>query len=103
MTASLADAITALDNDHRRITETFRRGTGRDWHALTPAFLGRNARLSVIIPAHNNAHSLPTVLDALAKQNTAAHVEVIVIDDASTDDTPTIERVPTSFLQVGRG
>lgn len=90
MTASLTDAITALDNDYHRITETFRRSTGRDWHEPTPAFLGRSARLSVIIPAHNNAHSLATVLDALAKQNTAAHVEVIVIDDASTDDTPTI-------------
>lgn len=92
MTSSLHDAITARDNDHRRITEAFRHSTGRSWHEPTPAFLGRSARLSVVIPTHNNAHSLPTVLDALAKQNTAAHVEVIVIDDASTDDTPTIIR-----------
>ena len=90
MTATLADAIAALDNDHRLITETFRRSTGLDWHGPTPAVLGGKAHLSVIIPAHNNAYSLPTVLDALAQQNTATHVEVIVIDDASTDDTSTI-------------
>ncbi|HEX8629680.1 MAG TPA: glycosyltransferase [Catenuloplanes sp.] len=90
MTPSLAQTIAAHDNDHTGITAQFRRGTGRDWHEPTPAFLGRSACLSVIIPAHNNEYSLPTVLDALAKQNTAAQVEVIVIDDASTDDTPAI-------------
>lgn len=90
MTDSLARAIAAHDNDHTTITDAFQARTGLDWHAPTPAHLGAGVRLSVVMPTHNNSYSLLPVLDALAEQATAADVEVIVVDDASSDDTPQI-------------
>ena len=87
---TLADAIAARDNDHTTITRSFHQHSGLDWHAPTPPQLAAGTRLSVVIPAHDNAHSLPTVLDALAAQATAGEVEIIVVDDASTDATPHI-------------
>lgn len=92
MANTLAQAIAAHDNDHTTITRDFQERTGLDWHAPTPARLAAGVRLSVVVPTHNNAHSLPAVLDALAAQSTAADVEVIVVDDASTDTTPQIIR-----------
>jgi GT2 family glycosyltransferase len=89
---TLAQAIAAHDNDHATITGSFQARTGLDWHAPTPADLAAGIRLSVVIPTHNNAHSLRPVLDALAEQTTAASIEVIVIDDASTDTTPEITK-----------
>lgn len=41
---------------------------------------------SVIIPAHNSVRTLPLVLAALERQEPAP-AEVIVVDDASSDDT----------------
>lgn len=43
-------------------------------------------RISLIVPAHNYARFLPRCLDAIFSQ-TAAPLEVIVVDDGSTDDT----------------
>ena len=42
--------------------------------------------VSVVIPAHNRAHSLNRALNSLIGQN-GNELEVIVVDDASTDDT----------------
>lgn len=42
--------------------------------------------LSVVIPNWNGAHYLPTCLDALRAQ-THPHLEIIVADNASTDET----------------
>ncbi|GAB5537334.1 MAG: hypothetical protein Rubg2KO_35830 [Rubricoccaceae bacterium] len=42
--------------------------------------------LSVVVAAHNEANTLPVLLDALAAQ-THAPFEVIVVDDRSTDGT----------------
>ncbi len=42
--------------------------------------------VSVVIPNWNGAHLLPTCLDSLRRQ-TCADFEVIVVDDASTDDS----------------
>lgn len=44
--------------------------------------------LSVIIPARNEEHNLPRLLISLAQQKPAPH-EIIVVDDASTDQTAT--------------
>ena len=49
------------------------------------------ARLSIIIPARNEAHNLPQLLESIQVQDLAAH-EVIVVDDASTDDTAAVAR-----------
>jgi glycosyltransferase involved in cell wall biosynthesis len=46
-------------------------------------------RIGVVIPAHNEAGSLPRVLDALPPE--LAH-EVVVVDNGSTDDTAAVAR-----------
>ena len=51
----------------------------------------RVQRLSVVVPAHNEAANLPALLaeldTALRRANLASY-EVIVVDDGSTDETP---------------
>lgn len=48
-----------------------------------------NSALSVVIPNWNGAHFLPTCLDSLRRQ-TYPHLELIVVDNASTDDSRTL-------------
>jgi GT2 family glycosyltransferase len=89
-TITLAQALAARDNDYRHLVAEFCGRTGLGWHDPTPPALAAGTRLSVVIPARNNAYSLVSVLDALAGRDTSGTVEVIVIDDASTDDTSAI-------------
>lgn len=50
--------------------------------------------VSVVVPAYNAAATLPACLDSLAAQ-TYPRVEVVVVDDGSIDDTPTVlDRYP---------
>ena len=44
--------------------------------------------ISVVIPTYNRAGFLTRVLDAYERQVAAAPFELILVDDASTDDTP---------------
>lgn len=46
--------------------------------------------LTVIIPSYNNEKFLPTCLDSIADQSTDYKVQVIVINDGSTDSTEAI-------------
>lgn len=108
--ATLNEVLAATANDHRHITTTFTRRTGLGWHAPTSPQLGADARLSVVIPACDTAHSLPAVLDALARQYTAATIEVIAVDDASTDATagllaahPRVDRAVRLHARSGAG
>jgi 4,4'-diaponeurosporenoate glycosyltransferase len=48
-------------------------------------------RLSIIIPARNEAHNLPQLLASISSQNVRPH-ELIVVDDASTDRTAEVAR-----------
>jgi glycosyltransferase involved in cell wall biosynthesis len=62
--------------------------------------------VSIVVPTFNRQQLLPVAVDSLLRQ-TYPHVEVIVVDDASSDDTPTVmqryrdsrvryERMPTN-------
>lgn len=57
---------------------------------LKPKTLRRLPTISVVIPNYNHAAELPRCLESLANQTWLArggHLEVIVVDDASTDDS----------------
>ena len=54
--------------------------------ATAPSDLGQRLDLTVVLPVRNEADTLPRLLSDLAAQ-TLQPVEVIVIDDASEDDT----------------
>ncbi len=63
--------------------------------ARTRAPDGRGRTL-VVVPAYNEATSLPGVLDDLAEH--APECDVCVVDDASTDETPDIARARGVWL-----
>jgi len=44
--------------------------------------------ISVVLPVHNQAQELPALLEHLAAQERPEEVELLVVDDASSDDTP---------------
>lgn len=49
-------------------------------------------KVAVVVPAHNEAEALPACLDALANQQTRHEYEVILVDNASTDQTAEVAR-----------
>jgi len=49
-------------------------------------------KLSVVIPAYNEADFLPRCLESLAKQKDTPNYEVIVVDNASTDNTAEVAK-----------
>ena len=57
----------------------------RDGTALEPG-TGHGGRISVIVPAFNRGASIRRAIDSIAGRS-GAPVEVIVVDDGSTDDT----------------
>lgn len=67
--------------------------------------------LSVIVPCHNEAETLPAQLDALTAQSWAGSWEIVVVDNASTDRTAEIAsgyvggavRVRVMSADEGRG
>lgn len=57
----------------------------------TPAARTRVPRISIIVPAHDAADTLPTLLDRVAAQSLpAGDFELIVVDDCSSDDTVSV-------------
>ncbi|WP_327167715.1 MULTISPECIES: glycosyltransferase family 2 protein [Streptomyces] len=87
MTDTLAHALGLQPNDHSKLRADFEGATGIGWHTPTPARLAAGRAVSVVIPARNTAYALQAVLDSLAAQDTHGSVEVIVVDDGSTDNT----------------
>jgi len=47
--------------------------------------------LTIVIPARNEEHNLPTLLRSIASQTVKPH-QIIVVDDGSTDRTPDMAR-----------
>lgn len=66
---------------------------------LPPGPPRQRRTLSVLIPARNEAATLPHLLTALARQRHRPD-EVIVIDDQSSDDTATIARNAATILPI---
>ncbi|HEY5970102.1 MAG TPA: glycosyltransferase [Chitinophagaceae bacterium] len=64
------------------------------WQALkpfSPTVLRASKKISVIIPARNEEENIGNLLSSLEKQTYPNHLfEVIVVDDHSTDNTPTV-------------
>lgn len=61
-----------------------------------------STRISVIIPAHNGAATLPRALGALASAQPAPS-EIIVVDDGSTDETNSLaESFGVHVLHLGK-
>jgi len=58
--------------------------------AVRPVHMSSEVAISVIISTRNRAHYLPEVLRTLAAQDCDAPFEVIVIDNASTDNTAAV-------------
>ncbi len=46
--------------------------------------------ISIIIPAHNEEKYLPVCLESITKQDYAGNYEIIVVDNASTDNTANV-------------
>ena len=59
-------------------------------------------KASVIIPARNSGKNLDRALTALSAQTLRDDFEVIVVDDASTDDTPSIAKKHGRFVRLIR-
>ncbi|WP_342388215.1 glycosyltransferase [Salinicoccus bachuensis] len=71
-----------------------------------PSFIGRSrsdASISIIVPARNEGHNLPKLLDSIGRQRLTS-LEVIVADDGSTDDTRKIaEASGATVIEVPEG
>lgn len=52
----------------------------------------KSVKTSVIVPAFNEARYLPDLIDSLLKlkESAAGNLEIVVVDDGSTDNTPQI-------------
>lgn len=59
-------------------------------------------KISVVIPAYNAATTIPATLESVFCQSFAPH-EIIVLDDASTDDTPAVLEGYASRVKVEKG
>jgi glycosyltransferase involved in cell wall biosynthesis len=56
--------------------------------------------ISIVIPTYNSSRFMPALLDSVFKQVDDA-VEVIIVDDCSTDDTiEIVKRYPTRVIQM---
>jgi len=51
---------------------------------------GAEVRISIIIPVYNNTRDLPECLSAVKASAKNSDTEIIVVDDASTDETPAV-------------
>ena len=66
-------------------------------------------RLSIVIPAHNEAATLPIIIERVKKVSLPGEKEIIVVDDGSTDDTPEVLdkiigiKVLRNLLNQGKG
>ncbi len=89
----LEEAVARQDNDYDDILRTYEKRTNQRWIERARVNLPCTRSISVVIPARNAAYSIGFVLDALRASVTSATLEVIVVDDASSDTTASIARM----------
>ena len=71
---------------------------GADYPSMTA-----RPRVSVIVTAYNLAHYLPAALDsALAQESPGGEIQIIVVDDGSTDDTQEVLAAYAGRVEVIR-
>src|SRR5689334_14243206 len=58
--------------------------------------------VSIVVPAHNAAHTLPACICALLKQDLTQPYEIIVVDDGSTDETASLGSLCARRVRVLR-
>ena len=59
--------------------------------------------VSFVIPARNEASSLPATLESIQQLETTVAYEVLVVDGASEDDTPAVAREYGASIVAGEG
>jgi glycosyltransferase involved in cell wall biosynthesis len=86
------------------VTRFIRHGIIGRWKpAYAPLNTGDDARVAVIIPCHNYARYLGKAIESVLRQSHPA-AEIIVVDDASEDETPEVARsYATNGVQYIRG
>ena len=62
-----------------------------DGESVTLKTSGKRPDISIVIPARNEEQNLPTLLQSLSGQ-TLPPIEILVVDDGSTDDTAEVAR-----------
>jgi GT2 family glycosyltransferase len=89
---SLHEDLLRRNNFHTSSTRSWEAMAGLRWHEPTPSGIPLAAvrTISVVIPAYNVDYCLHAVLNALENQHHRYRFEVIVVDDASTDNTAAI-------------
>jgi GT2 family glycosyltransferase len=101
---SLLEQCARRTNDHASSTRGWEAIAGIGWHEPTRSdlWLANARRVSVVIPAYNVAYCLPAVLNALEDQHHRFAFEVIVVDDASSDNSAAIAAAHPIVTRVVR-
>ena len=65
---------------------------------------GQNIKYSAVIPSYNAAGTIGETIEALLAQEGAEGLEIIVVDDGSTDDTSkVVRRYPVQYIHKTNG
>jgi polyisoprenyl-phosphate glycosyltransferase len=78
---------------------------------MPPAAAISNPKLSLVIPCYNEARNLPLLVARLKEIFIGDDIEAILVDNGSTDDTPTVlaeqlagqSRIVTTRVEVNQG
>jgi glycosyltransferase involved in cell wall biosynthesis len=69
--------------------------------SATPGDMGKSPFLSIVVPFHNSAEKCGPLLHSLSQLTPGDEVELILVDDGSTDTTPAILREFARTSTVG--